>query len=257
MTDTAPPRVQRQEQSGAPSGPGRPRGRSATTLAVALACGLLGFVLMTQIRASETLGTQLEAEREEDLATILANLSAETDRLQGEFTDLRLTLLAFEGSAERDDLALRNLQRRLDDFSILAGAVAAEGEGIVLTIADERADLRPEHMVDTVQELRDAGAEAIDVNGVRLVVSSAFSVRNNRLVVDGKPITPPFRVAAVGPAETMARALSIPNGVIDTLERAGGEVVASVDTRADLTVPPRGEPASFVFGEPVFTESAD
>lgn len=255
MTGTAPPRVQGEQA--APPRARRPRGRhTATTAAVAVACGLLGFVLVTQFRAGETLGTQLEAEREEDLATILANLSAETDRLQSEFTDLRLTLLAFEESAERDELAVRNLERRLDDFSILAGVVAAEGEGIVLHIADPRGELGPEHMVDTVQELRDAGAEAIDVNGVRLVVSSSFSLRNNRLLVDGTPISPPFRVASIGPAETMARALAIPNGVIDTLERAGSDVAARVDTRSDLTVPARGDPAPFVFGEPV-TEVAD
>jgi uncharacterized protein YlxW (UPF0749 family) len=228
-----------------------------STAAIALACGVLGFLLVTQLRAGESLGTQLEGEREEDLATILANLSAESDRLQSEFTDLRLTLLAFEESAERDGLAMRNLERRLQDFSILAGVVAAEGEGIVLTVDDPRGALGPEHLVDTVQELRDAGAEAIDVNGVRLVVSSAFTVRNNRLLVDGTPVTSPYRVAAVGPAETMARALAIPNGVVDTLERAGDGVTATVDSRAQLTVPARGQPTSFVFGEPVTVEAAE
>lgn len=255
MTDTAPPQV----RGGSPARatPDLPRGHSvAIRVALAVACGLLGFVLVTQLRAVETVGTQLEGEREEDLATILANLSAETDRLQGEVTDLRLTLLAFEESVQRDELALRTLERRLEDFSILAGVVDAEGEGIVLTVNDPRSVIGPQHLVDAVQELRDAGAEAIDVNGVRLVVSSAFTMRNDRLLVDGRPVTTPLRVAAIGPAETMARALSIPNGVIDTLHRAGEEVLATVDTRAELTVPARGEPSPFVFGEPV-TADAD
>lgn len=228
----------------------------AIRVALGVACGLLGFVLVTQLRAVETVGTQLEGEREEDLATILANLSAETDRLQGEVTDLRLTLLAFEESVQRDELALRTLERRLEDFSILAGVVDAEGEGVVLTVNDPDSVIGPQHLVDAVQELRDAGAEAIDVNSVRLVVSSAFTMRNDRLLVDGRPVTSPLRIAAIGPAETMARALSIPNGVIDTLHRAGDEVLATVDTRAELTVPARGEPSPFVFGEPV-TADAD
>lgn len=256
MTDTAPPQVRGEPTPSPAAGSPRRRG-TATTAALAMACGLLGFVLVTQLRAGETLGTQLEGEREEDLATILANLSAETDRLQSEFTDLRLTLLAFEESQEREGLALRNLERRLEDFSVLAGVVPAEGEGIVLRVADPRSVIGPEHLVDAVQELRDAGAEAIDVNEVRLVVSSAFTVRNNRLLVDGTPVTPPLRIAAIGPAETMARALAIPNGVIDTLERAGEGVEATVDTRAQLTVPARGDPSPFVFGEPVTAEVPD
>lgn len=256
MTDTAPPRVRGERAVPSPAERPRRRGTMATA-AVAVACGLIGFLLVTQLRATETLGTQLEAEREEDLATILANLSAETDRLQSEFTDLRLTLLAFEESAERDQLAMRNLERRLQDYSVLAGVVAAEGEGIVLTIEDPGGDVGPEHLVDAVQELRDAGAEAIDVNGERLVVSSAFTVRNNRLLVDGTPITSPYRIAAIGPAETMARALAIPNGLVDSLERAGEDVAATVDSRAQLTVPARSSPTPFVFAEPVPADAGD
>lgn len=220
-----------------------------------LACGLFGFFLVAQLQASENLGAQLEGEREEDLAAILANLSAETDRLQNELTDLRLTLLAFEESAERDGLARRSLERRLADFSILAGVVAAEGEGVVLTIEDPRGAIGPEHLVDAVQELRDAGAEAMDVNGNRVLVSSSFTVRNRRLLIDGTPIDSPYRIAAVGPAETMARALAIPGGVIDTLERAGEAVVSEVRQRAELTVPARSDPTPFVFGEPVMTDT--
>lgn len=255
MTQTTTPRIRRSSRP--PSSGERPRGHLFTTAAVALACALLGFLLVTQMRATENVGAQLEGEREEDLATILANLSAETDRLQRESTDLRLTLLAFEGSAEQDDLALRNLERRLEDFSILAGVAAAEGEGVVLTVDDPQGRLGPEHFVDAIQELRDAGAEAIDVEGNRLVVSSSFTVRNDRVLVDGTPMTTPYRIAAVGPAETMARALAIPNGVIDTLHRAGDGVVASVDPRAQLTVPARGEPQPFVFGEPVTPPKAN
>ena len=252
MTDTAPSRVR--DERAAPA-PNQPRRRVVTTAAVALACGLLGFILVAQLQAGEDLSSRLETEREEDLAAILANLSAETDRLQNEFTELRLTLLAFEESAERDGFALRNLERRLADFSILAGVVAAEGEGVVLSIDDARAAIGPEDLVDATQELRDAGAEAIDVNGTRLLVSSSFTMRNQRLLVDGTPLESPYRIAAVGPAETMARALAIPGGVIDTLTRAGDGVVVDVHSRAELVVPARAEPKPFVFAEPVMTEA--
>lgn len=251
MTDTAPSRVRDEQPAPAPT---PARRRVITTWAVALACGLLGFFLVAQLQAGETLASRLETEREEDLATILANLSAETDRLQNEFTDLRLTLLAFEESAERDGLALRNLERRLADFSILAGVVDAEGEGVVLSIDDPAGVIGPEHLVDVIQELRDAGAEAMDVNGTRLVVSSSFTLRNRRLLVDGVPLESPYRIAAVGPGETMARALAIPGGVVDTLSRAGDRVLVDVASRAELVVPARAEASPFVFAEPVMTE---
>lgn len=231
-----------------------PRGsrRSRITplrIALVLACGAIGFVLVTQLQATEGIGTQLEAEREEDLARILANLTAETDRLQGEYNDLRLTLLAFEQSAEEEELALRSLEERLEDLAILAGTVEAQGEGVVLTIDDPLRQVGQVGLVDAVEELRGAGAEAIEVNGTRLVASSAFSTRNGRLVVDGQPLDSPYRLAAIGPADDLESALNIQSGVVQSLE--GVDVDVDIDVRAEVTVPARAEATGFVFGEPV------
>lgn len=222
---------------------------------VTLACGLLGFLLVAQVRATESVGDRLAGEREEDLAQILSDLSSEADRLTLEITDLRLTLLALENAAEGDEVALRSLQRRLDELRILAGVVPAEGEGILFTVEDPVGQVRQDLLVDAVQELRDAGAEAMAINGIRLVASSAFSVRNERLLLDGQPLSPPYRIAAVGPAETMAKALAIPGGAIDTL-KARPEVAVAVEQLAQLVVPARAEPPPFVFGEPVPAQPA-
>lgn len=234
--------------------PGGSAGRDfGVRLAVALACGLLGFLLVAQVRATESIGDRLQAERSEDLARILSELTAQSDRLQQEITELRLTLVGFETSAEREELARRSLQRRLDDLRILTGVSPVEGEGVVLTVEDPAGQVTQDVFVDTVQELRDAGAEAIAVNDVRLVASSAFATRNERVVLDRQPLEAPYRVVAIGPAQTIAAALAIPGGAIDTLQLSG-EVTATVETRSDLVVPAVGEPPSFVFGEPVERE---
>lgn len=228
----------------------------ALRLATAAASALLGFLLVAQVQTSEALGDRLATEREEDLARILAGLSAESDRLQSEITELRLTLIEFESSAERDALALRSLQRRLEELQVLAGTVATEGEGLTLTVADPRGDVGPELLVDAVQELRDAGAEAIAVNGVRLVTSSWFANRNDRLIVDGKPLEQPYRIAVVGPGQTMAKALEIPGGVVDSLT-VYPQVSADVEVLAQLELPARPEPVPFVFSQPLPADADD
>jgi uncharacterized protein YlxW (UPF0749 family) len=229
------------------------RQRRLLHVGVALLCGLLGFLLVAQVRATEELGERLEAEREEDLARILADLSDEADRLQSEITELRLLLIEFEGSQEAEQLALRTLQRRLDDLRILAGIAAAEGEGLVMTIEDPAGHVGQELLVDVVQELRDAGAEAIAINGTRLVVSSAFTTRNERLLLEGSVITPPYRVQAIGSGETMDKAMGIPGGAVSTLESRAG-VRVTVEVLAHLSVPARTEIQPFVYGEPVPVE---
>ena len=225
-------------------------------IASVLACAALGFLLVTQLRATEDVGTRLDVEREEDLAQILADLSTESDRLQEEITSLRLTLLAFENSAEGEELALRSLQSRLAELQVLAGTVAVEGEGVRLTVEDPQAQVTQELLVDTVQELRDAGAEAIAVNDVRLIASSAFTTRNRKVVLDGTPLQAPLTINAIGPGDTIAKALAIPGGAVDSLQ-SRPQVTAVVETLEELTIPQRPEPMPFVYGEPIPPDAQD
>jgi len=219
-------------------------------LGMALASAALGFLLVAQVRATETFDDRLAAEREEDLAVILADLTAQSDALQSEISDLRLLLFEYESSAEAEDLARRSLEQRLEDLRGLSGEAPVEGEGLVLDIADPLGQVSHERLVDVVHELRDSGAEAIDVGGVRLVASSAFTEANERLVVDGEPLEEPYRVAAVGPADAMASALALPGGALDALSSLP-EVEPRVEELAQLSVPAREGSGSFIYAEPV------
>ena len=249
MTQTAGPSEAPTTQRAADATPSTGSGGWLRVASV-LACAAVGFLLVTQLRATEGVGERLDVEREEDLAQILADLSTESDRLQGEITSLRLTLLAFENSAEGEDLALRSLQNRLAELQVLAGTVAVDGEGVRLTVEDPEAQVTQDLLVDAVQELRDAGAEAIAVNDLRLVASSAFTTRNGKVVLDGTPLEAPLTINAIGPSDTIAKALAIPGGAVDSLQ-SRPQVTATVEPLEELTIPRRAEPVPFVYGEPL------
>jgi uncharacterized protein YlxW (UPF0749 family) len=249
MTDTT------ERKRASASEPSRPVSRRRTGVswrqaAVAVACGVLGFTMVAQVRSTEGVGERLAAEREENLARILSELTAQSDRMQAEITELRLTLLEFETSAEAEELAVRSLQRRIDDLQVLIGSVAAEGEGIVLAIDDEARSLTQDLLVDAIQELRDAGAEAIAVNERRLVGSSAFSTSDGQILLDGRRLTPPYRIYAIGPADTMAAAMAIPGGAVDSLQRSPG-VTATVETRSEISVAAADALPGFVYAVPL------
>lgn len=223
---------------------------------IVLLCGVLGFVIVVQIRSTEQLDDRLAGEREEDLARILSDLSSDSDRLAEEITRLQLTLYALENEQEGEEVARRSLQRRLDDLSILTGIAPAEGEGVLFTVEDPARQVGQDQLVDAVQELRDAGAEAIAINDQRLVVSSAFTTREGQVLLDEQPLVPPFGISAIGKGETMSRALAIPGGAIDTVTSLR-DVTANVEVLAQLTVPARSEPASFTYAEPVPSEKEE
>jgi uncharacterized protein YlxW (UPF0749 family) len=95
------------------------------------------------------------------------------------------------------------------------------------------------------------------VNDLRLVASSAFATRNDRLLLDRQPLDPPYRFTVIGPPETMGAALAIPGGAIDALQVAPG-VGATVETRSDIVLPEASQTPTFVYATPlVEDEPAD
>ncbi len=219
---------------------GRPRATRANLLAAALALAL-GFAIVVQLRATSIEG--LEGLREDDLVRILATVNQDNSRLAEELTTLqgsRDQLIRDNGGAG----AVQAAQDRLDSLGILAGTVGAQGQGIVMMIEVPSGDYTAAMLLDAVQELRDAGAEAIQIDDVRVVASTYFSDVGNDIAVDGHPIVAPFRVLAIGDSKTLSSAMAIPGGVVDNVTRVGGratvEQVSTVRiTALHVVSPPR------------------
>ncbi|HVE64923.1 MAG TPA: DUF881 domain-containing protein [Mycobacteriales bacterium] len=200
-----------------------------STLLVGLLAGILGFALVIQVRSRQEVDTFAGA-RQEDLAEILDDLNAREERLRLDIDELERTRDRLTGSAGRDEVALVEARRRAEVLGILAGTLPATGPGLRLTIEDPAGTVTAEVLLDAIQELRDAGAEAMMLNGVRLVASSFVVGDGEGVAVDGTAITAPYRFVAIGAASTLAAAMEIPGGVVD--------VVASL-TDARVVVDPR------------------
>ena len=249
----APAEAAAEERSGQPINRRRHARRPVAVVlrvAIVLLCGLLGFLLVAQVRAIEDFDQRLAVEREDDLTRILSDLTDRSDELARQITERRLLLYEFEVNSEREQLAVNSLQERLADLRVLTGTVEVIGdEGIRLTIDDPAGNVGQDQIVDVIQELRDAGAEAIAINDIRLVAQSAVTTRNNRPVLDGNPLDSPYQVEAIGPATALAEGLAIPGGVEASL-RAREGVSVEIQTLGQITLPGRS-PAPFVYAEPV------
>lgn len=219
-------------------------------IAVVLAAAAVGFLLVSRFGGGEDLEARLRTASEADLARILSGLTAEADSLRDEISTLRLQLRDLQTSTQRGDAAEEAASSRLAALSVLAGTVPVEGPGIVLTITDSSNRLQYEQFVDLVQELRDAGAEAVAVNGLRVGAGSSFSGEEGRLLLDDRPLKGPYRVEAIGGPETLEGGLEIPGGVMDTLSSTT-EVTASLGRRSRLQLPALLRHPTFEVAEPV------
>lgn len=120
-----------------PRGPTiRPPSRVRTRTLLVLVSAVVGFIIGVQARQSGAPGGRLAAESPEDLTRILGDLNAEADSLAQEISTLRVKLLRYRSSAERDELLLADARKTLADLQVLGGVVPATGPGVALMIDD-------------------------------------------------------------------------------------------------------------------------
>ena len=217
---------------------------------VVLATAVVGFLLVSQLRTTERFSQRLEDESEEDLARILASLTGEADALRDEISDLKLQLADLRASSRQDDSAERAAEQQLEALSVLAGTVPVTGPGLTLLVDDPDDAVRYDTLIDAVQELRDAGAEALAINDRRVGVASSLSEREGEILLDGATLSEPYRITAIGQPSTLEGGLKIPGGVLDSLDALRG-VRSRVERSANLDVPALARPPAFRVARPV------
>jgi uncharacterized protein YlxW (UPF0749 family) len=193
----------------------------------------LGFGLAVQVRTTQQ--DSLDAARTSDLVRILDDLSAQRDRLAAEQTRLRATLADLQSSADRAQAARDATRERIESLRILSGEVPVAGPGVTLTVSDPDGALNAADLLDAVQELRDAGAEAIAIDGERVVVDTALTDTSDGIAVGGVVVDSPFEIVAIGPSSTLASGLSFPGGVLESVREAGAN--GTVVERDEVDVP--------------------
>ncbi|SFO77459.1 Uncharacterized conserved protein YlxW, UPF0749 family [Geodermatophilus dictyosporus] len=209
--------------AGAAPAPARRRQRRVAAALIAVLTLLLGFAIAVQVRNTDT-GEALAATREEDLVGILDSLDAREAQLRQQIADQRAALRELNDTDSRSAAALEDAGERADALAVLNGTVAAEGPGLVMTIRDPQGQVRVADLLDAVQELRGAGAETMQIDGVRVGVSTAVTGEPGGLRVDGRPVTAPYEVVVIGSPQDLQTAMSIPGGVVDRVGRQGGSV---------------------------------
>jgi uncharacterized protein YlxW (UPF0749 family) len=188
---------------------------------IGICSALLGFGLIASSQG-RTSGTVLENARAEDLIRILDDLAAREQRLASEQRELDVARERL--IVGNPDAALTEARRRADALAVLAGTAPVAGTGIEIVIADTSGVVDSPILLNAIQELRDAGAEAIQIGSVRVVASTWFADDSRGVIVSGVPLRSPIRIVAIGDSSTLETAMGIPGGVADTVRTVGARI---------------------------------
>lgn len=206
------------------------------SIGLTVICSLLGVMI----------GVQYNTVKQQSLSTEQQRLSEITQALQQTQTE-RDALL------EKNEMLEKTIQEYQDDtyggtdaeqLRIFAGLTAVSGAGVHVTMNDSSGNksgdmnaylVHAEDLLSVVNELNGAGAQAISINGQRMVADSAITCSGSIVTVNGVRVAAPFEILAVGDAEVMQSALKFPGGVVDSLAPWGIEI--TIRREASVTVP--------------------
>jgi uncharacterized protein YlxW (UPF0749 family) len=176
---------------------------------------LIGVLLVGQLR-SQARPTEITSLPAQDLSELIDTLSARNRELRSGLADLRETLREYRVAGSQGQSALDVSREDLRRITAFAGQAAVQGQGLVL---DVDGDLDAIALNDLVNELRNAGAEAIAVDQVRITNRSVAVQGPTALMIDGVEIGQHFTLSAIGSPEGLLSALERPGGLIAQLEQ--------------------------------------
>lgn len=194
----------------------------------------LAFVITLQVRGTGE--DDFSHLRQDELVELLRTVEGTSQRVNEQIEELRETRSDLRRSTERSEQAEEQARKRADDLAILSGQAAAQGPGVRIEITDEAAAVDSPLLLDALSELRDAGAEAIEINGeVRVVASTYFADTESGPNADGQSLESPMTILAIGDPATLRSAMQFPGGLVDRIEERGSLISIAESEEIQIT----------------------
>ena len=222
--------------------------RSKGELAVVVVCAIVAFLLAAQLGGAKLTGAAdaTNASRLETLQNLYNELMDQKDGLADQVEQLQSELALYRDQAASGDEGSEALRAELDKLEITAGLTDVEGPGVTVILEDssstnvtgDEADylIHDNDLLSVINELRSAGAEAISLNGERLLATSEVRCTGAVVTVNGRRYAAPYVIFAIGDPDTLYNAVTMRNGVVDVLSQWGITVKV---TPSDLLLIPK------------------
>lgn len=199
-------------------------------IALGLMCLLLTGAIVVQLNtikeATRIVGTQYA---EAGLKEEVIKWKEDYERKYKELEEKQETLETVRKDATKDSGRTKQLQEDLDNTNRLLGLTEVTGSGLILTLSDQdriklketggdptQAIVHAEDLIQIINELKNSGAEAISINGQRIVaMSDIVSISGDIIRINGERTTDPFEIKAIGETDRLLSALRIKGGFMD------------------------------------------
>ena len=193
----------------------------ARNIALTIVCILLGIMLSLQYKSinyNQKLAS-LDTKRLDELKTELIKLQDQKSTLQDRLKELEKENQTYANKKAGDSAVTKQIQDNLNRARIFAGLVDVKGKGVIITLDNNGfIDVEDYDILNVVNELRAAGAQAISVNDERIVAMTEIRVAGQYIMINGKQFKAPFTIKAISDPDNLERSMVMMGGVVDNLK---------------------------------------
>ncbi len=202
-----------------------------SVLIIALVVAVTGMMMVYQVRLTKAADSSLSAQRNTVMLQNLTAVEKERDDLRDEVAGLRSQVAKSGGVSDQ----LAGLESQLGAARMAAGLEDVEGPGLIVTLDDSNHPiekgqdpnlflLHDDDLLKVVNELRDSGAEAISINGQRLIATSEIRCAGATVSINNTRTAPPVEIRVIGDPAVMEAALRLRGGIAESLAFWGIQV---------------------------------
>lgn len=233
--------------------------RGSSRFVLTAVCVSIGVLLAVQIRSAGNLTSAVPDLRTSEMRVMLMDAMRQNQILQEDLAELRRKVRNYELSLTEGEGALGLLRTELDRARLLAGITPVRGPGLIITLSDSKRPpvhgddptlfiIHDEDILKLVNVLRAAGAEALSVNGERLLASTEIHCAGPAISINNTRVAAPFEITAIGNPAAMESSLRMRGGIVETLGYFGMEIAITQHTT--LEVPGFTRPLRFEWAKP-------
>ncbi len=213
--------------------------------AMTLVCTLLGAIIGIQFKTVKNQPKAVDIQRVSELSAELKSVIDEKDALYERLMESENKVREYEQSQSDVSNSVKLLNEELEKTRMFAGSLPLTGRGVIVTMNDssynkqENVDpnaylVHAEDILSIINELNVAGAEAVEINGQRIVGTSSVRCAGSVVNVNGVKIAAPFKITAIGNPDTLESALKMSGGVVDSLAPWGIQITIEKSNSVDV-----------------------
>ncbi len=187
-------------------------------IVIFLMCVILVSVILMRAKAVEETDFETESvTRETELRKEISTWKSKYEKISETLESINQKILEYEDQIEKSEDSSDLVEKELEQTNVLLGKKTVRGEGIIVTLTDkENAKILATDLSEIINEIKYAGAEAISINGIRILpMTDVTGATNDLILINGQRISSPYEIKAIGNQTYLYSTLNAKNGFID------------------------------------------